>query len=211
MPRCAASGSAARAANSPGGTAAPAWPGGAGMIRGYDAPAGSPRRMTALLTSFAVRVGRADGRWRCELLSADASDELPALERALGEPGVAEWPGPFVVVVDSRLYFVVLRHGPGGMVRAMISDATFQEWVLAAEAVERYGIEVAGGTTVDDAFDDDEQGWPGGDLDVFADAGLTAEELARLLESDDLWADEMVLRIAERIGFADQLVAAVAP
>jgi putative tRNA adenosine deaminase-associated protein len=175
------------------------------MIRGYDASAGSPRRMTALLPSFAVRVGRADGRWRCELLAADASDELPVLERALGEPGPAEWPGPFVVVVDSRLYFVVLRHGPGGLVRALISDATFQEWLLAAEVVERYGI------AVDDAsFDEDEEGRPGGDLDVLADAGLPAEELARLVGADDLWADEMVLQIAERIGFAEELRTAVA-
>ena len=170
-----------------------------------------PDAGSTLRQSFAVRVSRAESRWQCDLLAADADDELPVLERALGEPGAAGWPGPFVLVVDSRLYFVVLRHGPGGMVRALVSDATFQEWVLAAEAVERYGIEVAGGSTVDDAFDDDEQGWPGGDLDVFADAGLGAEELTRLLEADDLWADEMVLRIAERLGFAEELVAVAAP
>ena len=166
---------------------------------------------TTLRQSFTARVTRTDGRWQCELLAADADAELPALERALGEPGSAGWPGPFVVVVDSRLYFVVLRHGPGGMVRALISDATFQEWVLAAEVVERYGIAVETGTTVDDAFDEDGQGWPGGDLEVFADAGMPAEELARLLDSDELWADEMVLRIAERLGFADELRAVAAP
>jgi putative tRNA adenosine deaminase-associated protein len=166
-----------------------------------------PDAGSTLRQSFAVRVARLEDRWQCELLAADADDELPALERALGAPGSAGWPGPFVVVVDSRLYFVVLRHGPGGMVRALISDATFQEWVLAAEVVERYGIAVETGTTIDDAFDEDGQGWPGGDLDVFADAGLPAEELARLLDSDELWADEMVLRIAERLGFAAELVA----
>ena len=166
-----------------------------------------PDAGSTLRQSFAVRVTRLADRWQCELLAADADDELPVLERALGEPGSSGWPGPFVVVVDSRLYFVVLRHGPGGMVRALISDATFQEWVLAAEVVERYGIAVETGTTIDDAFDEDGQGWPGGDLDVFADAGLPAEELARLLDSDELWADEMVLRIAERLGFAAELVA----
>jgi putative tRNA adenosine deaminase-associated protein len=167
-----------------------------------------PDAGSTLRQSFAVRVSRAESRWQCDLLAADADDELPALERALGAPGSAGWPGPFVVVVDSRLYFVVLRHGPGGMVRALISDATFQEWVLAAEVVERYGIAVETGTTIDDAFDEDGQGWPGGDLDVFADAGMPAEELARLLDSDELWADEMVLRIAERLGFAAELLAA---
>ncbi|MCZ2825515.1 MULTISPECIES: tRNA adenosine deaminase-associated protein [unclassified Modestobacter] len=166
---------------------------------------------TSLQESFAVRVSSAAGRWQCELLAADADDELPALERALGDPGAAGWPGPFVLVVDSRLYFVVLRHGPGGMVRALISDATFQEHLLAAEVVERYGIPVETGTTVDDAFDADEQGRPGGDLDVLADAGLPAEELSRLLDSDELWADEVVLAIAERLGFADELRAVAAP
>ena len=156
--------------------------------------------------SFAVRVGRDGGRWRVDLLAKDAEDELPVLERALGDPGAGGWPPPFVVVVDSRLYFVVLRHGPGGMVRALISDATMQEWLLAAEVVERYGIAVdtAG------AFDDDESGWPGGDLDVLADDGLPAGELRAIVTADDLWADEMVGRIAERLGFADQLAAAVA-
>jgi putative tRNA adenosine deaminase-associated protein len=110
-----------------------------------------------------------------------------------------------VVVVDSRLYFVVLRHGPGGMVRPLISDATMLEWVLAAEVVERYGI----GVDTDGAFDDDESGWPGGDLDVFADDGLPAEELRPIVTADDLWADEMVGRIAARLGFAAELTAAV--
>jgi putative tRNA adenosine deaminase-associated protein len=156
--------------------------------------------------SWAVRVSRPGGSWRVELLAADAGDELPVLERALGEPGTGGWPPPFVVVVDSRLYFVVLRHGPGGMVRALISDATMQEWVLGAEVVERYGIAVDS----DGAFDDDETGWPGGDLDVFADDGLPAGELRPIVTADDLWADEMVARIAARLGFADELAAAVA-
>ncbi len=156
-------------------------------------------------SSWAVRVSRPGGRWRVELLAADAGDELPVLERALGEPGTEGWPPPFVLVVDSRLYFVVLRHGPGGMVRALISDATMQEWVLGAEVVERYGIAVDD----DGAFDDDETGWPGGDLDVFADDGLPADELRPIVTADDLWADEMVTRIAARLGFADELAAAV--
>ncbi len=158
-------------------------------------------------TSFAVRVGRDGDRWTVRLLADDAGDELPVLERALGEPDGGAWPPPFVVVVDSRLYFVLLRHGPGGMVRALISDATMLEWVLAAEVVERYGI----GVDTDGAFDDDESGWPGGDMDVLSDDGLPAEELRTIVTADDLWADEMVQRIAARLGFADELAAAVAP
>jgi putative tRNA adenosine deaminase-associated protein len=106
------------------------------------------------------------------------------------------------------------------MVRALISDATMQEWVLAAEVVDRYGIGVDRAGAFDDgafddgafddgAFDDDESGWPGGDLDVFADEGLPAEQLRSIVTADDLWADEMVARIAGRLGFADELAAAV--
>ena len=157
--------------------------------------------------SYAVRVARDGARWRVDLLADDAGDELPVLERALGEPGAGGWPPPVVIVVDSRLYFVALRHGPGGMVRALISDAAMLEWVLAAEVVERYGI----GVDTEGAFDDDETGWPGGDMDLFADDGLPAEELRPIVTADDLWADEMVARIATRLGFADELAAAVGP
>lgn len=159
-----------------------------------------------LPASWTVRISRPGGQWRVALLAADADAELPALERALGDPAAEEWPGPFVVVVDSRLYFVVLRHGPGGLVRALISDATMQEWLLAAEVVERYGIAVdAGG-----AFDgDDPTRRPGGDLDVLADDGLPAEALRSIVTAEDLWADEMVAAIAARLGFADELATAV--
>ncbi len=160
--------------------------------------------MTEVLPSWAVRVEKKADRWQVELLAADAGDELPALERALGAPG-ASWPGPYVLVVDTRLYFVALTHGPGGMVRALISDVTLQEWLLASEVVERYGIDPG-----DLDSDDDEDGWPAGDLDLFADAGLPAAELQPILTAD-LWADEMVAAVAARLGFADELAAAVAP
>jgi putative tRNA adenosine deaminase-associated protein len=165
----------------------------------------------AVRESWAVRVERRDGSWRVELLADDAGAELPTLEAALGEPG--EWPGPFVLVVDSRLYLVVLRHGPGGMVRALISDSSMQAWVLAAEVVERYGIgaEPGGRPTGSVEELDGEAGRPGGDLDVLADDGLPGGELRAILTADDLWADEMAARIAERLGFADELAAAVRP
>jgi putative tRNA adenosine deaminase-associated protein len=44
---------------------------------------------------------------------------------------------------------------------------------------------------------------------VFADDGLPAGELRPIVTADDLWADEMVARIAARLGFADELAAAV--
>lgn len=160
---------------------------------------------TEALPSWAVRAEKKGDRWQVELLAQDATDELPVLERALGEPGTS-WPGPYVLVVDTRLYFVALTHGPGGMVRALISDVTLQEWLLASEVVERYRLDPGDLEAADEA----EDGWPAGDQDLFADGGLPAAELAPILGAD-LWADEMVAAVAARLGFADELAAAVRP
>ena len=46
-------------------------------------------------------------------------------------------------------------------------------------------------------------------LDVFADDGLKADGLRPIVTADDLWADEMVERIAARLGFSGELAAAV--
>ena len=154
-----------------------------------------------MLPSFAVRVARTGTGWTVELLAPDAASELPVLERALAGEG---WPGPYVLVVDTRLYLVALVHGPGGMVRAMISDGALPEFLLAAEVMERYGLEVVDAT----GTENDEEEHPAGDLDVFADAGLPAADLLGILTAD-LWADEMVAAIAERLGFGAELAAAV--
>lgn len=156
--------------------------------------------------SYAIRISRPEGRWRVELLAKHAGGVLEALEDALGEHG-AEWPPPVVLVNDAGLFFLALRHGPGGMVRALISDAALQEWALVSEVLERYGI----GYDRDFLYDEDETRSPDGDLHLFADDGLPAEELRDILTADDLWADEMVDRIAARLGFAEELAAAVNP
>ncbi len=44
-----------------------------------------------------------------------------------------------------------------------------------------------------------------------AEAGLPAPDLRTIVTADDLWADEMVERIAGRLGFTAELAAAVAP
>ena len=41
--------------------------------------------------------------------------------------------------------------------------------------------------------------------------GLPAEELRTIVTADDLWAEEMVERIAARLGFDAELAVAVAP
>ena len=81
---------------------------------------------------------------------------------------------------------VIVAHPSRRSLNAAIAQ-TYRKAVehLGHEVVERYGI----GVDSEGAFDDDEAGWPGGDLDVFADDGLPHEELRTIVTADDLWAD----------------------
>ena len=45
--------------------------------------------------------------------------------------------------------------------------------------------------------------WPAGDVGIFADLGLDEMELSALLGDLDAYADEMLLSVADRLGFAD--------
>ena len=50
--------------------------------------------------------------------------------------------------------------------------------------------------------EDDEQA-PVGDLAILADLGLSAVELAELIDDFDLYPDEILSTVAERLGFGD--------
>jgi putative tRNA adenosine deaminase-associated protein len=53
---------------------------------------------------------------------------------------------------------------------------------------------------------DDEDGddiWPAGDVAIFADLGLDEMSLGALLDDMDAYADEMLISVADRLGFAD--------
>ena len=57
--------------------------------------------------------------------------------------------------------------------------------------------------------DDDEQVVPAGDLEIFADLGMSSMELAAICSDLELYPDEMLGQIAARIGFGPQFDRAV--
>jgi putative tRNA adenosine deaminase-associated protein len=69
-------------------------------------------------------------------------------------------------------------------------------WDLARQVVDRLGIDTPG-------EDDLEDVWPAGDMSIFADLGLDEMELGAILADLDAYADEMLLSIAGRLGFAE--------
>jgi len=144
--------------------------------------------------AYAVVVHREEGRWQVHELSSRLADDLDGLIAAVRrQPGEV---GSFALVDVADEFFVVVRVVMG-RVRLLLSDVTAAvAWDLAAQVLERLGVEVPG-------EDDLEEVWPAGDLGVFADLGLEEMELGAILSDTDLYADELLSALALRLGFAD--------
>ncbi len=151
--------------------------------------------MDANAIDFAVAVWHEEGQWMASSLPprvATSMDDLISTLRQLpGEGGVFGLIG----VVDE--YFIVVRQAAGSS-RAMISDgAAILDWALAEEAADVIGLDID-----DDDLEDFE---PVGDMSIFTDFGLGAEELGLLCRDEDLYPDQQIKAIAKRLGFSEQL------
>jgi putative tRNA adenosine deaminase-associated protein len=141
---------------------------------------------------FAVTVYREGGRWDCALLPPAVLDDLDHCLAVLRQQPPEGGPVALVDVADE--FFVVLRLGPAGGVRVLLSDVTAaEEWELARQALELLDGDPA-------EPEDPNEVWPAGDLGIFRDLGLDERELGLILDDVDLWADEMLAAVADRIG-----------
>ena len=90
--------------------------------------------------------------------------------------------------------FFVLVRVDGAHIRYLLSDVTAAtEWPLARAVLDRLALPVP-----DD--DDEERAQPAGDLTIVADLGMAAMEMGALCDDFDLYPDEMLDKIAERLG-----------
>jgi putative tRNA adenosine deaminase-associated protein len=82
--------------------------------------------------------------------------------------------------------------------RLLLSDVTAAvAWDLARQVTERLGVSVPADE------DDVAEVWPAGDLGIFADLGMDEMVLGAVLSDLDAYADEQLLELAERLGFAE--------
>jgi putative tRNA adenosine deaminase-associated protein len=143
---------------------------------------------------FAVAVYREGGRWDCALLPPAVLENLDTCVAVLRQQPPEGGPVALVDVADE--FFVALRLGPSGDLRVLLSDVTAaEEFDLARQA-----LELTGGDGDDDEPADPEEVWPAGDLGIFSDLGLDERGLGLILDDVDLWADEMLSAVADRIG-----------
>jgi putative tRNA adenosine deaminase-associated protein len=147
---------------------------------------------------FAVAAYREEGVWEVVELVHDVLADVERLAHALRRfPGDGGALG--LVAVDEDFFVLVRVTGP--TLRILLSDITAaDEWELARSAVEVLGLP--------EPEDDDEQA-PAGDLDLLGDLGMTAMDMAVLLDDLDLYPDEMLSDVARRLGFGSQFDEAV--
>ena len=147
---------------------------------------------------FGVAVVREDGKWRCTAMRPSSLVSLSAAETELRELRSAGAVFGLLDVDDE--FFVIVRPAPAGT-RLFLSDATAAlEYDIAEEILKKLDADV----DLDDL--DDENPFEEGDLGVLADIGLNESVLSIILDDDD-YADEQLARIAQEMGFADEMSA----
>jgi putative tRNA adenosine deaminase-associated protein len=141
---------------------------------------------------FAVAAHREEGVWAVAPLPGRAAGDLCALLATLRQRPPEAGPLAFVAVDDD---FFVAARVVQGKTRLLISDATAAvEWPIAREVLDTLGVPVP----------EDDEAQPAGDLAIFADLGLPADEVQDLCEDFDLYPDEVCRRMADRLGFGPQ-------
>jgi len=143
---------------------------------------------------FAIIVYREEEQWEADVLPTAVTADLDGLLRALRrQPSIGGTIG-FAGVGDD--FFVAVRI-LGEDVSLFLSDLTAAvDYPLARQVLDALDIPVPS----DDELD---QVLPAGDLSIFADLGLDEMELGAISADLDLYPEDAVIGIAERLRFGD--------
>jgi putative tRNA adenosine deaminase-associated protein len=141
---------------------------------------------------FAIEAWHEDGRWSIASLP-DPDDLTHIIDRLKKQQTNG---GAVALIAIDDEFFLAIRV-LGTHVKFFISDVTCAiDYEVAAEFLDLADI---------DQPEEDDEPLPAGDLDIFADLGLHSMELSTLCDDADLFPDEQIEAIANRLGFSDQL------
>jgi putative tRNA adenosine deaminase-associated protein len=133
---------------------------------------------------------REEGDWQVSTIPARSAISMEALIAALSRfPGEG---GVFGAVTISDEFFVLVREAAQGRQIVVSDGAAAWDWSLAEEAIDMLGL----------TEDDVEEFEPAGDVRLLEDFGVTGEEVELLCGNEDLYPDEQLAAIAERLGIA---------
>jgi len=152
----------------------------------------------ASVVDFVVAAYREEGRWQVTLLPRRSARDLATLEQTLRRhPGDGGSLG--LVSVDDD-YFLIVRVA-GADVRLLLSDVTAAtESALAREALDELGLAEP---------DDEDEPEPAGDTELLADLGLAGIDLEMLCDDDEIYPDQALGEVAERLGFGRGFAAVI--
>jgi putative tRNA adenosine deaminase-associated protein len=145
-------------------------------------------------TDFAVIVYREEDQWDAEALPAALTADLHGLVHALRQqPSIGGTIGFAGVGDDFWLAIRVI----GEDVSLFLSDVTAAvDYPLAQQVLEALNIPVPSDEELDQVL-------PAGDLSIFADLGLEEMELGAVAADLDLYPEDAVAGIAERLRFGE--------
>ena len=132
-----------------------------------------------------------DGRWDASLLNStrDIGLIIDALRSQQTNGGA-------IALIAIEDEFVIIARVLGDQMRMMISDITYAlDYEVAAELVEVLDLEFP---------QEEDESQPGGDIDLLSDLGVGEMELLAILDDTELYPDEQLEAIANRLGFGEQ-------
>jgi putative tRNA adenosine deaminase-associated protein len=133
-----------------------------------------------------------DGRW-----TASGLVETRDIGLLIDSLKAQQTNGGAIAMIAIEDEFVIIARVLGDQMRMMISDVTYAlDYDVASDLVEVLDL---------DFPEEEDEPAPAGDLDLLSDLGVGEMELLTILDDPELYPDEALEAIANRLGFGDQL------
>jgi putative tRNA adenosine deaminase-associated protein len=132
-----------------------------------------------------------DGRWSVNSLAStrDIGSIIDSIKAQQTNGGA-------IALIAIEDEFVIIARALGDQMQMMISDVTYAlDYEVAAELVEILDLEFP---------EEEDESQPAGDLDLLNDLGVSEMELLSILDDSELYPDEQLEAIANRLGFGEQ-------
>jgi putative tRNA adenosine deaminase-associated protein len=132
-----------------------------------------------------------DGRWSVNSLTStrDIGSVIDSIKAQQTNGGA-------IALIAIEDEFVIIARALGDQMQVMISDVTYAlDYEVAAELIEVLDLEFP---------EEEDESQPGGDLDLLNDLGVSEMELLSILDDTELYPDEQLEAIANRLGFGEQ-------
>lgn len=142
---------------------------------------------------FVAVAYREEEYWDVDLFPVALTRDLHGLLHALRQqPSISGAIG--LVSIDDDFFLIVRVHGRDG-VSVFLSDVTAAlEWPVARTVLDYLDIDVPDEEALDQVL-------PAGDLSILTDLGVDEMELGALAGAIDLYPDQVLSSVAERLGF----------